>query len=285
MGLRFERSGDYYKVLTEYQQKRLQISREIGHRFIEGYALMFCGQITGLYLGDYEAGLTLLEGCLLRWQSFSSVVFPLLRIAQIQTEQGRYSEAMATLEQIHNMDEQKINDTGRAGLRLVTAILYLALDDEVHLRQVLELAAQTSQLAVDTLISQQYEMAAACKMAIAHLKLADHLDDETESRTHRRRALESSQKALAVYSSFGFTQIIECVSEEIFFYHGLALAVNDYQSEATEYLQRAYDEMMRKHSLIPQATPFLHTFLNIPLHREISAKLSLSIEHHTHGEM
>ena len=59
LGPRCERSGDYTRQLTEYEQKRVQIYREIGNRMGEGHALMFCGQIQAIYLGDYENGLAL----------------------------------------------------------------------------------------------------------------------------------------------------------------------------------------------------------------------------------
>jgi len=49
-----EREGDYYRFLTEIHQQRLKITREIGYRFEEGLAQLFCAQIQGLYLGDYE---------------------------------------------------------------------------------------------------------------------------------------------------------------------------------------------------------------------------------------
>ena len=54
------------------------------------------------------------------------------------------------------------------------------------------------------------------------------------------------------------------------------MAANGRQAEAAEYLQRAYDEMMRKHDLIPPDTPFRRTYLeNIPLHRAIRAAASV----------
>jgi len=115
-------------------------------------------------------------------------------------------------------------------------------------------------------------MAAACESAAAHLGLAEYVADEAECQTHLRQALESSQAALDIYQHFGFVQIIECISEEILYRHGLALAANGREAEAAEYLQRAYDEMMRKHDLIPPDSPFRHTYLeNIPLHRDIRA--------------
>ena len=114
---------------------------------------------------------------------------------------------------------------------------------------------------------------------LAHLGLAELVDDEAQRQTHLRQALESSQVALDIYQQFGFVQIIECVSEEILYRHSLALEANGREAEAAETLQRAYDEMMRKYNLVPSDSPFRRTFLeNIPLHREIRDAVVLSAE-------
>ena len=87
-----------------------------------------------------------------------------------------------------------------------------------------------------------------------------------------QEALVASQIALNHYEKFGFVQIVECTSEEILFRHSQALAANDRPAEAAEFLTRAYDEMMRKHDLIPQDSPFRKTYLeHMDLHRAIQA--------------
>ncbi|MFN2108373.1 MAG: hypothetical protein ACK2UI_01805, partial [Anaerolineae bacterium] len=66
--------------------------------------------------------------------------------------------------------------------------------------------------------------------------------------------------------------ITECVSEEILFRYSQALTANEQPEEATKYLRRAYDEMARKHALIPADSYFRRTYLeNILLHQEIRA--------------
>jgi class 3 adenylate cyclase/multidrug efflux pump subunit AcrA (membrane-fusion protein) len=274
MGQQFERDGDYYRQLTEYEQERLRLSREIGNRIVEGNALMFCGQIRALYLGDYEAGLELQMQTLRFWENMTDRLFPLLRIAQIQTALGRHTEALATLEIARPLGENVVLDVGRAGLGLVTAIFYNALGDEHHLRSSLEISTQIQQMSTDNLISQQYLMAALCEASEAHLKLARVLaggkEKDSERESHLTRALEASQKGLGIYEQFGFVQLVECVSEEILYRHSRALAANDRADEAAEFLERAFEEMMRKHALIPKNSPFRKTFLeNIELHREI----------------
>jgi tetratricopeptide (TPR) repeat protein len=235
---------------------------------------MFCGQIRALYLGDYEAGLELQLQTLRFWENLTDRLFPLLRTAQIQTALGRYSEALATLELARPLGESVVMDIGRAGLGLVTAILYNALGDEHRLESALEITSRIQQMAADNLISQQYLMAAVCEASAAHLKLAQLFSGRKEKRaehqTHLTRALECSQTALRIYEQFGFVQLVECVSEEILYRHSRALAANDRTDEATDFLERAFEEMMRKHALIPQNSPFRKTFLeNIELHREI----------------
>ena len=107
---------------------------------------------------------------------------------------------------------------------------------------------------------------------MARLGLTQCLPEEEERQEQRAQALEASQAALDVYQNFGFVQVVECTSEEILFRHGQALAANEQQEAAEEYLRRAYDEMLRKYALIPADSPYRRTYLeNIPLHRELQA--------------
>ncbi|MBN2390162.1 MAG: AAA family ATPase, partial [Anaerolineae bacterium] len=277
LGLEFERSGDYYRLLTEYQQERLNISREIGHRPNESKALQACGRIQGIYLGDYQGGLALLEECRRILIGSRDEVYPLFHIAQIQSEQYQYTEALASLERIRAIGEP-VQDRGLASLKLVWTILYNALGDEAHLHMTLELAEEVQQIALQSpLVSRQYEMAALCKAAAAHLKLALLAKDTATTKPgavygHLDSALRAAQKALDLYNTFGFVQITECVSEEILFRYSQALGGNEQQEEANKYLRRAYDEMARKHALIPADSYFRRTYLeNILLHQEIRA--------------
>ncbi len=272
LGLEFERSGDYYRLLTEYQQERLNISREIGHRPNESKALQACGRIQGIYLGDYKGGLALLEECQRILTGTRDEVYPLFHTAQIQSEQRQYTEALASLERIRVIGEP-VQDRGLASLKLVWIILYNALGDEAHLYMALDLAEEVRGLATHSpLVSRQYEMAALCKAAAAHLKLAAVVAKSAAVYEHLSRALETSQKALDIYQTFGFLQITECVSEEILFRYSQALAANEQPEEATKYLRRAYDEMARKHALIPPDSYFRRAYLeNILLHQEIRA--------------
>jgi class 3 adenylate cyclase/tetratricopeptide (TPR) repeat protein len=274
LGLQAERAGDYYRLLTEYQQKRLRLSREIGYREGEGTSLMLCGQTQSLYLGDYEGGLALLEEARGILQGTSNEMYVLLRIAQIQAMQRRYGEAQQVIERMGQIDAlQAVLAPGRAGLHLVSAILYNAMGDEDYLVQALELAAQARRIVADTpLFTRPYEIAVACQSAVAHLGLAEWAASDAGRQAHRHQALQASQAALDLCQALGFVQIIECTSEEIFFCHSQALAANGRQEEAAAYLQRAHDEVMRKHALIPPDTPFHRTYLeNIPLHRDIHA--------------
>jgi tetratricopeptide (TPR) repeat protein len=274
LGRQFERDGDYHRQLTQYEQKRLALAREIGNRYVEGNALMSCGQIEGPYLGDYEAALLHEKEALKTWEHLTGRIFPLLRIAQILTAQGHYEEAMTVLETARPLGDKVVMDIGRAGLGLVNIILFNALGDEAHLWQALDLVHQTHQMTSYNLVSQQYRMAAACEASDTHLKLANLYaeSDQNECQKHLAWALESSQSALDLYEHFGFVQIVECTSEEILHRHSQALAANNRADEATEFLERAYKEMMRKYDLIPEDSPFRKTYLeNISLHKDILA--------------
>jgi tetratricopeptide (TPR) repeat protein len=198
-----------------------------------------------------------------------------LRIAQIQAVQGQYDEALATLDLTRPLGEKVVWDIGRAGLGLVTAIVYNALGDRKHLDLVLDIVSRIQQMASNNLVSRQYQMTASCEAAEAHLALARKLrgPKNAESRgEHLRQALEASQTALNIYEQFGFVQVVECTSEEILFRHSQTLAANNRKAEAGELLKRAHEEMLRKLAFIPEDSVYRRTFLeNIQLHREITA--------------
>jgi class 3 adenylate cyclase/predicted ATPase len=270
---RCERAGDYYRQLTEYEQKRVQLYRAVGNRLGEGHAVMFCGQIIAIYLGDAAAGLLLMQEAYALWSETPDKLFPLLRIAQIQAAMGRIAAAWDTLEQARAASERVILDIGHAGLRLVEAIVHNAQGSPEHWRRVLELQAQVKQMAAEDRLSRQYQMAAACEATAAHLGLAGCLAEGAEREEHRRQALIASQTALDIYQHFGFTQVVECLGEEILYRRSLALAANHQETAARDFLASAHAEMMRKHDLISAASPYRRTFLeNIALHRQIRAE-------------
>ena len=272
MGSQYERSGDHYKRLVEFEQKRLGIAREIGDRFEEGNSLMFSGQIIALNLGDLENGLDLVRESLHILDAVSNKIFSLLRIAQIQVALSQFEDAQETLEIATPVAERNVYDLGRVGLKMVTILLYNALGDSTHLRLALELANEILQMEVSQLVSRQYRMAAACEATTAHLGLARLATNETDRLVHSKEALVTSTMALETYEGFGYVNIVECSSEEIYLRHSQALAANGRKDESAEYLQMAYNEMMRKHDLIPADHYYRRTFLeNLDYHREIRA--------------
>lgn len=278
----FERTGDYYRQLVDYEQKRLKLAREVGNRLTEGHALMFCGQIQALYLGDYASGLELVQQALQLWEKTTSRLFPLLRVAQIQTMLGKFDEAQATIEIAKPVSEHFVDVLGQVGLGLVMAILYNQMGDEAHLKAALDSLNQVIRMAAENQVSRQYHMVAACESTAAHLALGGFLpggqgaaSDPKERKEHLRLALDSSQTALEIYEKFGFTQVMECVSEEILFRRSLALEANQQLDKAQEFLKWAFNEMMRKHALIPPESPYHKSYLeNIKLHREIMERYS-----------
>jgi class 3 adenylate cyclase/tetratricopeptide (TPR) repeat protein len=277
IGTQLESSDDYFRRLQEHR-KQLQLSREIGNRPAEASALMFCGQVQGIYLGDYENGLAMLEEGRRIIAGLGSELYFLLRIAQIQTLQGKYEDALQTLEHARRLD-RPLHDIGRIGLNLVSAILYNAIGDEAHLRMALDLANESQEITLETpQITRQYDMAAACEATAAHLGLAMGLTGESEY--HYQQALETSQTAVDIYEDFGFMRPIECISEEIYYRHSLALAARGQQEASAACLEHAYNEIMRKHAMIPENSGFRQTYLeNIPIHQEILATYSASTMH------
>ncbi len=272
LGAQLERSGDHYRRLVEYEQKRLEIAREIGDRFEEGNSLMFCGQIQALNLGDLEGGLVQVQDSVKILDALSGKVFPLLRLAQIQVATGRYEDAQQTLEIASPVAERNVYDLSRVGLKIVKVFLYNALGDADHLEQAISLTSEIIQMEVNQLVSRQYVMAAACEASAAHLSLARLAGSEADRQEHLRAALETSEMALETFNAFGYVNIIECASEEVFLRHSRALAANGKASEAAHYLEMAYTEMMRKYEMIPSESPFRRTYLeNISCHREIRA--------------
>jgi hypothetical protein len=135
-------------------------------------------------------------------------------------------------------------------------------------------------LAANSTISRQYGIAAACQTSAAYLGLSSLQSTETSRKEYAQSALEAAQLALDTYSTFGYIQIIECTSEEVYYRHSRALAANARLDEASQSLQLAYQQMMDKHALIPEDSPFRRTYLeNIPLHRDIRAAYQTLMEH------
>jgi len=283
LGLEYERKGDYYRLLTEYQQERLSASREIGHRPLESQALQARGRIKAIYLGDYTSGLNDLEECRNIMKNTPDEVYVLFHIAHIHIAQANHIDALAALKMIQTIGEP-CQDRGIASLKLLWIMYHNALgtraatrsdDREVisQLTQALDLVARTRELTLNSpFVSIHYQMAAECQAVIAHLGLAQTEKDPILRQKHLDHALETSESAYEIYQLYGFVQIIECVSEEVFFRHNQALAANGKHDLALRYLQRAYDEMMNKLEMIPNDSYFRKTYVDqIPLHQEIRA--------------
>jgi hypothetical protein len=138
-----------------------------------------------------------------------------------------------------------------------------------NLKHTIDLAHKVCQMCEAKLVSRQYLVAANLMICSANLGLATH-QTGAEKKELIKNALAASQAAVDVYQDFGFIQIIETSSEEVLYTHSLALAAAGEQSASAIYLERSYNEMMRKYSLIPEEQHFRHTYLkNIKLHQEI----------------
>ena len=280
IGAQLENSDDYYRRLVECREQQLQLSREIGNRPVEGRALMFAGQLRAIYLGDFKKGLALLEEALEIAPGIGTELYVLLRIAQAQIMQGRYASAQTTLDRAGDLTQRPVRPLGLVGFRLVSAKLRVARVGEAPLREALSLTqAQPSFEDEGPAFSRQYQMALFCERTAAHLGLATCTTVEAaERQEHQALALEASAAALDIYRDVKTVRPIECISEELLYRRHLALAINGRLEEARDYLRRAYQEMMRKHNMIPPDVRFRETYLeNIPLHREIRLSYAGSI--------
>lgn len=270
LGIEVQRGSDYYRLLTEYHQEQLHLSREIGHRPLESKMLLACGITQGLYLGDYQGGLDLMEESRRVFEDDPNKIEALLYIIQIQSDLEMYDEAQANLDRITHIGGGE-SDLDAVNQYLTEIVFDLALGDVAHLRAALTLCDKLSAIAAaNPVISQQYVMAATTKAVVAHLELAKLAQDWAEREADYLAALKASQTAYDLYQTFGYAQLVECLSEEVLFRRSQALAANGYEDDAIKYLRRAYDEMIRKYALIPPDTPFRRTYLdNISLHQDI----------------
>jgi len=280
MGLKLVRIGDYYRLLKDHHEKRLKISLEIGYTLGEISALTSCGQVQGIYLGDYDGGITWLEAAKYKSIGLSQVIIADLCLVQIFVALEKFEKARDALRMIDQVDEEDLFYNMRAGLLLVKAVFYNHVGtSEFDFKKVVNLTCQAEDLiAENPMISRQFSMAASCQAVHAHLNLSRVTADPLAQQNHLALALQSSQNALNIFESFGFVQTIECTSEEVYFCHYLALAANDFQEKARNYLFLAYKEMMRKYEMIPWESEFRRTYLeNIPLHRQILASYTLTL--------
>jgi class 3 adenylate cyclase len=276
VGMQLETSPDYFFRLKDCHEKQVEAGRKTGNPQAEARPLMFAGQIQALLLGDYEGGMALLEASRRLSEGNPFELYPLLRIAQIQVEQHRFDEARSVLERADSFGDEQVHQFGRVGLRLLWAIFFNRSGDERQLRRALALSAEVRETAAgNPQLGEQYQMVAACEAAASHLLLAKTGAEEAERAEHARQALEESQSALEIYERSGYVRPIECVSEEIFYRHSLALAANGHDTEAAAFLERAHGEIMAKYHLIPEDSEFRRTYLeNIPLHRDIERTVS-----------
>jgi tetratricopeptide (TPR) repeat protein len=276
LGAEFERDGDYVTLLQDFEEKRLKLSQELGWRLIEARSLMYMGQTIGLYLGEYHKGLSYLDKAETLWRDVDFRVFVYLRKAQILIELGRLEDACYYLKLARPLAAEFVQGIGKVGFKLLQVIYHIKVGSLNNLMRALEGSSEVLKLVDEqNLVSRQYRMAAACKACQACLLVSTLMkqgNDISGYKHYRQKALKYSQMALDTFHDFKFTQVIEVVSEEILCIHGMALLENGKQDEGKKYIAMAYEEMTRKLSLIPQASPFRESYAKIPLHKDITAK-------------
>ena len=284
IGPSFERTGDYHRWLVEYEEKRLELSRQIGSRIAEGNSLMNCGMIRAIYLGDYDLGLEQLKESIRLLGSAPSRLFAMLRLAQAYVELDNQEKAQVTLDESQPLTVDYTMELARVGYQLVQIMLNNEQDDLQRLMVALELAQDIDRLALDHGISHQYRMAAASHASSVHRKLAALLgskknlrDEEKERRQyHLDQSLATAELSVSIYEDYGYTNASEITGEWILYRMGQALIARGRRNDALPFIRRAHEEMMRKHDLIPEGSPLRRTFLeNIRHHRQIQAAFRL----------
>ncbi|MCB2202957.1 DUF2791 family P-loop domain-containing protein [bacterium] len=274
LGTEFERAGDYVTLMEEFEEKRLELARELGWRLIEARSLMFMGQICGLYLGDAEGALPFLDKAEKIWRDIDQRLFVYLRKAQIYSSLNEQEKAWYYLDLAHPLSKRSAQNLARVGYELAKARINIqagTLDSLMRSRE------STDEVLLmvenENLVSRQYKMAAACMAAEAELqiaKLMHQADDPGGYEHYRQKALKHAKMAFDTYKAFGFTQIIEVVSEEILFTYGCALRENGEPEEGNVYIGQAYEEFMRKAKMIPNESKYRDYYNNISLHQQIS---------------
>ena len=211
-------------------------------------------------------------------------LFVLLRIAQCYFEMGNHEKAQEALDQAEPLTEEYMLELASVGFRLVQIMIDNEADDFEHLNKALQMAEVVDQLGVNQHISQQYRMAAASHASSVHRKLAivysarrEQTEESQEKRAyHLQKSLEKSELAVSIYEQFGYTNASEITGEWILYRMGQALIAQGRRPEALPYIRQAYEEMMRKHDLIPAESPYRQTFLeNITHHRQILSAFRL----------
>ncbi|HEY9077133.1 MAG TPA: AAA family ATPase [Anaerolineaceae bacterium] len=279
MRLFAEREGDYFRLLTEFGQHRIELARKIGYRSGELNAIISIGECQSIYLGDLDNGLDKIVQArnVLKALSIDDL-FVILRLVQIYTMKADYQKAQELLEPLWQGNPNEKPPFARIGRGLATAILNNAIGTEQSAwRSIETIAPLWDLLEAHPAITRQYEVGFAIKTAEAYLVLAQqpHLVDDRK--IYLEKALEFSSQAATKLEKYGCIQFIEGSTEEVWFYHSQALLANHLLFDgkqqlrrAISFLKRANKEIIRKLNMIPQESPYRTTFLNnIPLHRDI----------------
>ena len=146
LGTEFEREGDYYTLLKDYEERQLHISEDLGWRLVEARSSMFVGQIMGIYLGDYENAIPFLNRAEELWRDTDQRLFVYLRKAQIYSYLKDFASARKYLELADPLSAVFIQSLARVGSDLVNAITYLEKGSLDSLMRVMEFTNRVLQI-------------------------------------------------------------------------------------------------------------------------------------------
>jgi len=224
--------GNYLPGLDYYEQV-LKIRRDIGNRSREGGALGDIGDVY-LSLGQYEKSLDFHRQSLAIDTEVGyrlGEVWDHHDLGVIQLNLGNLTQAREELGQAirHAKDINAPDMIILCNNDLSTVLRNIGGSE--NLENALQSASEASKMGENyTLVSGR--IIGESNIAMAHRALGN-----------ARQALDYSERAVELLENCGPTEV---QGEEIFFNHYLVLRDNKKPSEASTYLKRAHDEMMRK---------------------------------------
>jgi predicted ATPase len=247
--------GDYQQALNDYQEV-LRIRREIGQRAREGGALGDIGDVY-LFLGFYKRSLDLHYQSLAineevdyaygRTWCHHDIGLIHLNMGSPQAGREELKKALALAEEIQaqNLIVLSKNDLSRAfreigGPENLASSLKLAWEARE--------AGERFSLIFGQVVGESY-------LAMTQLQMGELL----EAQEHSRSAIELLQQ-------HGASELIE---EEIYFNHSQVLMEAGETGEGQKYLQKAYDEVMKKADRIQDSAMQSSFMKKVPLNREI----------------
>ncbi len=251
---------DYTGALERYNEA-MQISKDIGATLQVGWDLYHMGD-AHYSLGNYEQALEYYQQAQMIFNTSQHIrgkIYSLISLGLIFSATGQDDEATMYLEQAKTQAEERQDLVLMLRSYEALSAHNLSFEDETKLFSAIRLSNRIVNLAIEGEQSE-HELLGHFLRGTGFFKLQD-LANAHESST---KAVKSLEKLSHLHSP----QIQEA---EIYYQHSRILAALGQTDTARLYLQKAYDETMRKANLIIDDQQY-HSYLNkILLNRAIIA--------------